>query len=185
MWQRSLLLLFVVGVRSLDRVRDGQGITRTESYGSYPNETDYGLLEVKQAFVPPRKNLDNPACRQIVVQRLFENSYDVPYVGVYSPPANCTFTTTILDLSVTSQGRQYDRLALLYLGDNEIWRTSTAMPIRSGIHWSYQKDVSIFHALLAEEQKLIFSLDNVIQGDLYTGAVSERYSSVASDHRNR
>ncbi|KAK9422922.1 putative Peptide N-acetyl-beta-D-glucosaminyl asparaginase amidase A-domain-containing protein [Seiridium unicorne] len=165
-----IFLLLVAGAQALDQVRSGRNIPQRQFHSAYTNETADGLLEVIQPYVPPRKSLENPACRQIIVEHVFENSYGVPFVGGYSPPGNCTFTTTILNLSVTSDGRQYDRLALLYLGDNEIWRTSTAMPIRSGIHWSYQKDVSIFHSLFSVEQKLIFSLDNVIQGDLYTGA---------------
>lgn len=29
-----------------------------------------------------------------------------------------------------------------YLGDTEVWRTSTAEPLRNGIVWEYQKDMS-------------------------------------------
>lgn len=179
MWSISLLLLLIAGAEAVDLVRSGL----PQVYSTYSNSTDNGFLEVKQPYVPPRKDLHSPACRQTIVQHVFGNSYGSPYVGTYSPPANCSFTTTILDLSVTSQGRQYDRLALLYLDDNEIWRTSTAMPIRSGIYWSYQKDVSVFHSLLSEEKKLIFSLDNVIQGDLYTGSVSAISFLLASTHQ--
>ncbi|KAH8196210.1 hypothetical protein TruAng_009626 [Truncatella angustata] len=167
MWSIALLHFFI-GVQAVDQVRNARNLAPRQSYGSY-NTTDGETLEVVQAYVSPRQTLDSPICRQTLMQHIFDNSYGIPYVASYSPPANCNFTTTILNLSVSSQGRQYDRLALLYLGDNEIWRTSTAMPIRSGIHWSYQKDVSIFYALFREEQKLIFSLDNILQGDLYTG----------------
>lgn len=159
MWYISFLFVLIASVRAGDQIRDSR---RSTDNG--------GVLEVVQPSVPPRKDLNNTVCRQTIVQHEFGNSYGSPFVGDYHPPANCTFTTTILDLSVTSEGRQYDRLALLYLGDNEVWRTSTAMPIRSGIHWSYQKDVSIFHALFSREQKLIFSLNNILQGDLYTGS---------------
>lgn len=79
------------------------------------------------------------------------------------------FTTTIFNISVTSSGAQYDRLALLFFGDIEIWRTSTAMPGGYDIHWSYQKDMTIFDTLLRTEQKVIFDLSNVY-GGLYTGA---------------
>ena len=89
--------------------------------------------------------------------------------GTYSPPKGCVFTTTIFNISVTSSGRQYDRLALLFFGDTEIWRTSTAMPGGYNIHWSYQKDMTIFDTLIRGEQKVIFDLSN-ISSDLYTGA---------------
>ncbi|ORY61755.1 peptide-N4-(N-acetyl-beta-glucosaminyl)asparagine amidase A, partial [Pseudomassariella vexata] len=110
------------------------------------------------------------SCRQTIIEHVFSNSYGSPYVGAYTPPVGCNFTTTIFNLSVTSQGRQYDRLALLYFGDIEVWRTSTAMPTQSGIHWSFQKDMTVFHSILSTEQKVIFDLANVIDGNLYTGA---------------
>ncbi|KAI8957927.1 hypothetical protein F5Y11DRAFT_61718 [Daldinia sp. FL1419] len=128
-----------------------------------------GVLEVFQAAPPARSTYDNPTCRQVLFEHDFGNSYDAPYVGPYSPPNSCNFTTTIFNLSVVSSGRQYDRLATLWLGDIEVWRTSTAMPIQSGIHWSFQKDMTIWHSLLIKNQKIIFDLGNLIDGDRYTG----------------
>lgn len=127
-------------------------------------------LQVVQAATPPRKTLDGYSCKQTLIENDFSNSYGTPFVGYYNPPPeNCSFTTTIFNLSVTSQGQQYDRLAELFLGDIEVWRTSTAMPIQGGIHWSFQKDMSIFDMLLRVEQKIILDLGNVVDGDLYTG----------------
>ncbi|KAJ5118670.1 hypothetical protein N7476_011027 [Penicillium atrosanguineum] len=125
-------------------------------------------MEVVQAQVPPRKNYDNPTCTQTIFSHVFADSYGTPYVGTYSPPKNCDFTTTIFNISITSSGRQYDRLALLFFGDTEIWRTSTAMPGGYDIYWNYQKDMTIFDTLIRGEQKIIFDLDNVYLG-LYTG----------------
>lgn len=142
-----------------------------DQHQSRQRAVDDGVLEVIQAATPPRKTLEDPACRQTVVQHVFGNSYGSPFVGTYSPPAaDCVFTTVVFNLTVTSSGRQYDRLALLYVGDVEVWRTSTAMPIRTGIRWSYQKDMTAFHALLSEEQHVVFDLSNVIDGDRYTGS---------------
>ncbi|OTA80944.1 hypothetical protein M434DRAFT_17521 [Hypoxylon sp. CO27-5] len=128
-----------------------------------------GILEVFQAAPPPRSTFDKPACRQVLFEHSFGNSYGTPYVGAYSPPGRCNFTTIIFNLSVVSSGRQYDRLATLWLGDIEVWRTSTAMPIQSGIHWSFQKDMTIWHSLLTQSEKIIFDLGNLIDGDRYTG----------------
>ncbi|KAI1406950.1 hypothetical protein F5Y13DRAFT_176085 [Hypoxylon sp. FL1857] len=127
------------------------------------------LLEVFQAATPPRSTFDEPACRQVLFEHSFGNSYGAPYVGSYSPPSECDFTTAIFNLSVVSSGRQFDRLATLWLGDVEVWRTSTAMPTQSGIHWSFQKDMTIWHPLLTQSQKIIFDLGNLIDGDRYTG----------------
>ncbi|KAI0871609.1 peptide N-acetyl-beta-D-glucosaminyl asparaginase amidase A-domain-containing protein [Hypoxylon argillaceum] len=129
------------------------------------------VLEVIQAATPPRSDLGAPTCKQQVFTHDFGNSYGSPYVGFYTPPSHCAYTTTIFNLSVVSKGRQYDRLATLWLGDVEVWRTSTAMPTQTGIHWSFQKDMTIWDTLLRSQdpQKIIFELNNIIDGDRYTG----------------
>jgi hypothetical protein len=71
-------------------------------------------------------------------------------------------------MTVTSSGHQYDRLALMYLGDAEVFRTSTAEPTSTGIVWTYIKEMSQYNALWTEPQKLIFDLGNIIT-DVYTG----------------
>lgn len=72
-------------------------------------------------------------------------------------------------MTVTSSGHQYDRLALMYLGDAEVFRTSTAEPTSTGIVWTYIKEMSQYNALWAEPQKLIFDLGNIIT-DVYTAS---------------
>lgn len=54
-------------------------------------------------------------------------------LGQYTPPSGCSFNRVTFNLTVTSRGRQFDRLAIAYLGDTEIWRTSTAEPTANGI----------------------------------------------------
>jgi hypothetical protein len=43
------------------------------------------------------------------------------------------------NLTVVSAGVQFDRLGIVYLGDIEVFRTSTAEPTASGIEWTYLK----------------------------------------------
>ena len=74
-----------------------------------------------------------------------------------------------MNLTVTSEGRQFDRLGLMYLGDSEVFRTSTAEPTADGIIWSYIKDMSAYNALWKKPQKLIFDLGNTVT-DVYTGS---------------
>lgn len=75
-----------------------------------------------------------------------------------------------MNFTVTSQGRQFDRLALMYFGDIEVWRTSTAEPVPPpGIRWTYLKDMTEYLSLWKTPQKLIFDLGNLID-DTYTGA---------------
>ncbi len=70
---------------------------------------------------------------------------------------------------MVSKGRQFDRLASLYLGDVELFRTSTAEPSPTGIRWTYHKDVSIYQSLFRHPQKIIFDLGNLIN-EKYTAA---------------
>ncbi|TID15661.1 hypothetical protein E6O75_ATG07989 [Venturia nashicola] len=74
-----------------------------------------------------------------------------------------------MNFTVTSSGRQFDRLAVMYLNNTEIWRTSTAEPTLNGIAWTYMKDVSNYLTLWKQPQKIIFDLGNIIDST-YTGA---------------
>lgn len=64
-------------------------------------------------------------------------------------------------MSITSAGINYDRLTLLYFGDIEVWRSTTAMPVRTGIYYSYVKDMTAYASLLRQKQKVIMQLDNI------------------------
>jgi hypothetical protein len=57
----------------------------------------------------------------------------------------------------------------MYLGDNEVFRTSTAEPTKNGIVWTYIKEMSQYNSLWKSPQKLIFDLGNIIN-DVYTGS---------------
>lgn len=71
-------------------------------------------------------------------------------------------------MSITSTGINYDRLGLIFLGDIEVWRTTTAMPVRTGIYYNFQKDMTVFDTLLRTEQKVIMELDNIYDS-VFTG----------------
>ncbi|KAF2398952.1 hypothetical protein EJ06DRAFT_557491 [Trichodelitschia bisporula] len=106
-------------------------------------------------------------CQQTLMVHSFAWSYGKPFAASYQPPA-CSFNRVTLNFTVTSSGRQFDRLAIMYLTDTEIWRTSTAEPTANGIIWTYIKDVSNYLALWRHPQKLIFDLGNLIDST-YTG----------------
>lgn len=82
-------------------------------------------------------------------------------LGNYVPPA-CDFNRVIMNFTVTSKGRQFDRLGLMYLGDIEVFRTSTAEPTSNGIIWTYIKEMDQYETLWKTEQKIIFDLGNLI-----------------------
>ncbi|KAK1979580.1 peptide N-acetyl-beta-D-glucosaminyl asparaginase amidase A-domain-containing protein [Colletotrichum cereale] len=111
---------------------------------------------------------DSAGCKVQLMDHSFGNSFGKPFVGEYTPP-DCEFNRVIVNFTATSAGRQLDRLALWYLGDTEVWRTSTAEPRTApGIVWTYWKDMTPYLSLWKSPQKIIFDLPNLID-DRYTG----------------
>lgn len=76
-----------------------------------------------------------------------------------------------MNFTVTVKGRQFDRLALMYFGDTEVWRTSTAEPTTNGIVWTYVKDMTEFMYFWESPQTLIFDLGNLVDST-YTGILN-------------
>ncbi|KAJ4294465.1 hypothetical protein N0V90_008156 [Kalmusia sp. IMI 367209] len=132
--------------------------------GRSPNETAPLLecLQVSPPVLSPKKG-----CQQTLMVHEFAFSYGIPFVGTYTPP-ECDFDRITINFTVTSAGRQYDRLALMFFNDTEVFRTSTAEPTQSGIIWTYVKDMSNYLSLFREPQKIIFDLGNLVD-DTYTG----------------
>ncbi|KAI5792022.1 peptide N-acetyl-beta-D-glucosaminyl asparaginase amidase A-domain-containing protein [Geopyxis carbonaria] len=118
--------------------------------------------------VPSRAPPSAANCTQEILHHTFAYSYTHPFVGNYTPPA-CAWTNILFTMTTTSQGRQYDRLAHLFLGDTEVWRTSTAEPTDAGIIFSATKDMTRYAALLREPQTVIMELGNLVN-DALTGA---------------
>ncbi|KAF3393854.1 hypothetical protein F1880_005383 [Penicillium rolfsii] len=136
----------------------------------YAVNSSTGVLEVFEVYQPVTfaPTSDNGCdLEMLLMDHSFGESYGVPFVGSYEPPS-CRFDTVRINMTVTSKGHQYDRLALMYLGDAEVFRTSTAEPTSTGIVWTYIKEMSQYNALWSQSQKLIFDLGNIIT-DVYTG----------------
>ncbi|KAA8571516.1 hypothetical protein MFRU_016g00090 [Monilinia fructicola] len=110
---------------------------------------------------------DATSCKVVLMEYTFGNSYGIPFVGDYTPPG-CKFNKVVMNFTVTSSGRQFDRLALMYFGDSEVWRTSTAEPTTAGIRWEYLKDMTEYLYFWNSPQTLIFDLGNLIDST-YTG----------------
>ena len=81
---------------------------------------------------------DRPTCQDVLAVHSFAFSYGKPFVGEYAPPS-CSFNRVTWNLTVVSAGRQFDRLGIVYLGDIEVFRTSTAEPTTDGIEWTCLK----------------------------------------------
>ncbi|KAK4230201.1 peptide-N4-(N-acetyl-beta-glucosaminyl)asparagine amidase A [Podospora fimiseda] len=122
-------------------------------------------------------------CTVLLMRRDFAWSYNDPFIGEYTPPP-CSFNRILLNFTVVSHGRQFDRLAFMFLGDTEIWRTSTAEPVvPPGISWTYLKDVTHYLSLFQQPQKIIFDLGNLIN-EKYTGIFNTTLTATFYTHNN-
>ncbi|ESZ95746.1 putative Peptide-N4-(N-acetyl-beta-glucosaminyl)asparagine amidase A [Sclerotinia borealis F-4128] len=110
---------------------------------------------------------DATSCKVVLMEHSFGYSYGIPFVGNYTPPG-CKFNRVVMNFTVTSSGRQFDRLALMYFGNSEVWRTSTAEPTTAGIRWEYFKDMTEYLYFWNLPQTIIFDLGNLIDST-YTG----------------
>ncbi|CRG87937.1 Peptide-N4-(N-acetyl-beta-glucosaminyl)asparagineamidase A [Talaromyces islandicus] len=127
------------------------------------------VLDVFEVYKPVEFDPPSKGCSEVVLlmEHEFANSYGKPFVGDYTPP-QCDFDTVRINFTVTSKGRQFDRLAVMYLNDTEVFRTSTAEPTTNGIIWTYVKEMSQYLVLWKNPQKIIFDLGNLID-NTYTG----------------
>lgn len=132
---------------------------------------DGSLLVNREENVPD-------VCEVQLMNYSFGNSYEKPFIGEYTPPP-CRFNRVIMNFTATSQGHQFDRLAIMYLNDIEVWRTSTAEPNKAGISFEYIKDMSAYLTLWKTPQKLIFDLGNLID-DTYTAPFNTSLSATFS-----
>ncbi|KAI6248325.1 Peptide-N4-(N-acetyl-beta-glucosaminyl)asparagine amidase A [Erysiphe necator] len=132
------------------------------------------LLGTSAQVVPGEGNIFR-VCDVKLMEYSFGNSYGKPFIGEYMPPP-CEFNRVIMNFTANSQGRQFDRLAIMYLNDIEVWRTSTAEPKNSGIVFEYIKDMSAYMSLWKNPQKLIFDLGNLVD-ETYTGHINATLSA--------
>ena len=72
----------------------------------------------------------------------------------------------------------------MWLGDVEIWRTSTAEPTQQpGIVWYFLKDMTTYHKLWRESQIVIFDLGNLIN-EKYTAPFNVTVDAVFFDSQH-
>lgn len=123
-----------------------------EAYPPVLTVSPNGSLELTDGSLNATVRLvdsDWPTCQGTLAVHSFAFSYGKPFVGQYTAP-NCTFNRVTWNLTVVSAGRQFDRLGIVYIGDIEVFRTSTAEPTTNGIEWTYLKVSSVLSRLLPE-----------------------------------
>ncbi|KAH8674524.1 peptide N-acetyl-beta-D-glucosaminyl asparaginase amidase A-domain-containing protein [Tricladium varicosporioides] len=106
-------------------------------------------------------------CEVKLMEFVFNTSFGKPFIGDYTPPS-CIGNSNmvVMNFTVQSKGTQFDRLAIMYFGDSEVFRTSTAEPRKNGITWTYEKDMSEYIFFWKSPQKVIFDLPNQTTANL-------------------
>src|SRR6201996_6010535 len=132
-----------------------------------PIETNY---QDPVTALPPVSRPPVRHCTVTVMQHDFANSYGAPFTGTAAPPAPCPgpWARVVTDWTGSVAARQYDRLAGVWLGGAEIFRTSTPEPDPAGISWHVAKDISAFIPLLSKTEPLVADLGNIVDST-YTG----------------
>lgn len=140
-------------------------------------------MNVPPRVDPVREGLHE--CKVELLYRSFANSYGSPSVFPYSPsqllPAECKDPTQwvaiALEQNGTSQGRQFDRLGSIWIGNAqdgyglEVWRTDNPEPTNYGIVWVTRKDVSKYFPYFSKDGTMVFDYPNVVDST-YTGALN-------------
>ncbi|TDL27476.1 hypothetical protein BD410DRAFT_782559 [Rickenella mellea] len=124
-----------------------------------------------QVAQPPPLPKDAKQCTIQILERTFGFSFGMSEVVAYAPPTDCgtpgSWAGISLNFTVTSNGTQFDRLALFSLDEVEIWRSSTPEPTRGdGIIWTYLKDVTRFIPLFSKPGTFVLQLDNLLEAGL-------------------
>lgn len=142
----------------------------------------YVLASVGLSPSPP--NYGDPVATQVLMaDHEFAESWDAPASNDYSPPSG-TFNRVVLKLDFNTTGMNYDRLAIVYLDDMEIWRTSTSEPDTSIVQWTVTKDLSYYQTAFGENHKFKVLVQNRVDdkftGKFYLTATAYFFNSTSS-----
>lgn len=146
------------------------------------------FFEVARPVLPPKSLA--PCVSVLLLRHAFANDLGLPpTMANYTPPDGaCEWGQVVLRWSGACKGRQFDRIAAVWMGGVELLRTSTPEPTRQGITWHVSKDVTRYVSLLATPQPLVVSLGNVVDatftGIFYVNLTLEFFSTTSFDRRS-
>lgn len=169
----ALIWLSVVNLGWWARLSDAmnplQALGNTSNTSNSRDDQVIDIFEVSPVL--PDYSASQLVASAVLVDHVFGNSYGQPFRGEFVPPANVDFNRVRASFSSTTYGRQFDRLAHLFVGGNEIWRLSTAEPGNKNISFGFTKDIDRYASLFKEKQDIEFYLDNIVN-DVYSGPIS-------------
>ena len=123
---------------------------------------------------PPLARATTPSCVVTLArtQPFPFAGYSTPFTGTYSPPISCPapWSMVVLDFSGSVSGRQFDRMATIWIGNAIVYMGTTPEPTPTGIAWHTEKDVSEYTPLLLSAQSYAIQVPNLIT-KIYTGII--------------
>lgn len=120
-------LVFVVFVAVLSMPRPRRHFRSHVDWGMYAAQARWHEIIAVEYPYTPKPSYGRYLHSHVLIDHTFE-TWSEPDVQRFVPPCNVSFNKVVLTLNTTFVGVQYDRLAHLYLGRAEVWRTSTAEP---------------------------------------------------------
>lgn len=141
---------------------------KSTSLVSDPRLQTLALNEGIQVSYPyiPKPSYGKPVYSSVLVDHVFGNSWGAPSTSYFTAPKNVTFNRVVLTLNTSVDHVQYDRLAHLFVGGAEIWRTSTIEPGGHLRTSSFKKDVTSYFPLFQQKTEILFQLDNIVNEGL-------------------
>lgn len=173
-WQMLVMILVATRTLAIVDLRRQKEVSTLSAQASI-NEVNLSrsqdnlllYLEVTKPIELPKEE----PCSVQLLHHDFGYTYGGPPVLVeYSPPPKCkkNWRKAVMEWKATCKGRQYDRIAGVWLSGVEILRTCTAEPTVKGIEWIVLKDITKYSSLLDKPQTLEIQLNNVVD-KTYTG----------------
>lgn len=107
-----------------------------------------------------------PTTISILTNQAFGNA-PAPVPSTVNLPAG-HWQKAILTITGTQQGRQFDRLLLIWVGNSQIFTGVTPEPTQAGIAWTVQKDVTAYLPLLSGTRMFTTWIDNFVTS-VFTG----------------
>ncbi|CEP64493.1 uncharacterized protein LALA0_S11e05402g [Lachancea lanzarotensis] len=109
-----------------------------------------------------------PVFSQQLLQHSFGDSWGKPFTTSFSPYTEKDYDSIVLELTTNVSGRQYDRLLHVFIGDVNVWRSSTVRPWGNKTIVSHSiKDISPYKSLFQDEKlNVTLQLDNLVTNKL-------------------
>ncbi|GMM49750.1 hypothetical protein DASB73_007080 [Starmerella bacillaris] len=130
---------------------------------------NFGLCESEFSFsISDHVVYDNLVGSQVLLNNFeFSSSWNKPSAVSYNPSVSSSdYNRLVLELNVNTTGTNYDRLVMLFMGDVEVWRSSTPEPDSEGMSWSARKDVSHYRSVFTSNSTINMVIQNNVEGNL-------------------